>query len=202
MAKLLRVPKSEVLRQKKNQNELEGIPRESLEERLQQLQREEDWPTFIGIYGLLIYGIVLFPQIEDYMDLAAIDVILGKHDRGENPIIAVLANTYYTLDYCYRKNGKGLRCCTSLLYMWMTAHLFHGKKKTTCPIEDHRWSCIRPLAKAKWATRLDEATEKTIRWYPQWNKREDVIIKCGGFPNIPLMGTKGAINCNPKLTLR
>ncbi|RDY01268.1 hypothetical protein CR513_15420, partial [Mucuna pruriens] len=202
MAKLLRVPELEVLRQKKNRNGLDGILRASLEERLQQLQREEDWPAFIDMYGLLIYGIVLFPQIEDYVDLEAIDAFLGKCDRGENPVIAVLANTYYTLDYCYRKNRKELRCCTSLLYLWMTTHLFHGKKKTTCPIEDLHYSCIKPLAKAEWATRLDEATEKAIRWYSQWNERENVTIKCGGFPNIPLMSTQGTINCNPELTLR
>ncbi|RDY09574.1 hypothetical protein CR513_06035, partial [Mucuna pruriens] len=137
LAKLLRVPESEVLRQKKNRNWLEGIPRESLEERLQQLQKEEDWPTIIDLYGLLIYSIVLFPQIEDYVDLAAIDAFLGKRDRRENPVIVVLANTYNTLDYYYRKNEKELRCCTSLLYLWMMAYLFHGKKKTTCLIEDH-----------------------------------------------------------------
>ncbi|RDX95148.1 hypothetical protein CR513_22362, partial [Mucuna pruriens] len=170
--------------EKKNQNGLEGIPRASLEERLQQLQRKEDLLVSTDVYGLLIYGIILFPQIEDYVDLAAIDAFLGKCNRGENLIIIVLANTYYTLDYCYRKNEKGLRCCTSLLYLWMTTHLFHGKKKT------------------EWATCLDELMEKTIRWYPQWNERENVIIKCRGFSNTSLMGTQGAINCNPELILK
>ncbi|RDY06635.1 hypothetical protein CR513_09338, partial [Mucuna pruriens] len=169
-----RVPESKVLRQKKNRYGLEGISRASLEERLQQLQREENWPTFIDVYGLLIYDIILFPHIEDYVDLAAIDAFLGKRDRGENPVLSILANMYYTLDYYYRKNGKGLRCCTSLLYLWMTAHLFHDKKQQV---------------KVEWVTRLDEATEKTIRWYLQWNERESVIIKCEGFPNIPIMGT-------------
>ncbi|RDX65959.1 hypothetical protein CR513_55326, partial [Mucuna pruriens] len=65
-------------------------------------------------------------EIEDYVDLVVLGAYLGKHNQGENPIIEVLANTYYTLDDC-----------TSLLYLWMTAHLFHSKKKTTCPIEDH-----------------------------------------------------------------
>ncbi|RDX88298.1 hypothetical protein CR513_30137, partial [Mucuna pruriens] len=52
------------------------------------------------------------------------------------------------------------------------------------------------------ATRLDEATEKSIHWYPQWNERKDAIIKYGGFPNVPLMGTQGAINYNPELTIK
>ncbi|RDX57696.1 hypothetical protein CR513_63040, partial [Mucuna pruriens] len=114
VAKLLRVP------------ELEGIPRASLEEKLQQLQKEEDWLAFIDVYGLLIYdrglcgpGSYRRPSWQ-------------TRPRGK-PVIAVLANTYYTLNYCYRKNEKGLRCCTSLLYLWMIAHLFHGKKKTRLP---------------------------------------------------------------------
>ncbi|RDX73019.1 hypothetical protein CR513_47422, partial [Mucuna pruriens] len=58
------------------------------------------------------------------------------------------------------------------------------------------------MTKAEWTIHLDEALEKSIRWYPRWNEREDVIIKCEGFSNVPLMGIQGAINYNPKLTLR
>ncbi|RDX76681.1 hypothetical protein CR513_43303, partial [Mucuna pruriens] len=149
-----------------------------------------------------VYDVVLFPRIEDYVDLAAIDTFLGKKDRGKSSVVEVLANTYYTLNYCHEKNGRGLRCCTSLLYLWMTTHLFHSKGRTKCPIEYHNWSWIKPMTKAEWTICLDEATEKSIRWYPRWNKREDVTIKCRGFSNVPLMGTQGAINYNPVLTLR
>ncbi|RDY00260.1 hypothetical protein CR513_16576, partial [Mucuna pruriens] len=162
---------------------------------------EEDWPAFVDVYGLLVYGIMLFPQIEHYVDLVAIDAFLGRQDRGEHPIVAVLANTYYTLDYCNMRNGNKLRCCTTQLFLRLIAQLFHNSKKTRCPIKDHYWSCVKLLTKAEWTARLDEATKRSIRWYPHWNERDDVIIYCGGFPNVPLMGTKGAINCNPELTL-
>ncbi|RDX73770.1 hypothetical protein CR513_46577, partial [Mucuna pruriens] len=88
----------------------------------------------MDVYGLLVYGIMLIPHIEDYMDLAGMDAFLAKRDRGENPVIAILANTYYSLNYCYERNGKGLRC--------------------------------------------------------------------GGFPNVPLIGTQGAINYNLELVLK
>ncbi|RDX70353.1 hypothetical protein CR513_50411, partial [Mucuna pruriens] len=81
----------------------------------------------------------------------------------------------------------------------MTAHFFHSKKKTTCPMEDHHWSWIKPMTRVKWTKCLNEASKRSIRWYPQWNKGEDVIIRCGGFPNVPLMGTQDAINYNPEL---
>ncbi|RDY04470.1 hypothetical protein CR513_11815, partial [Mucuna pruriens] len=80
---------------------------------------------------------ILFPHVEDYIDLADLDTFLAKKDRGENLVIVVLANTYYTLNYCHEKHGTGLRCCTSLLYLWITAYLFQTKRRATCPIKDH-----------------------------------------------------------------
>ncbi|RDY10964.1 hypothetical protein CR513_04427, partial [Mucuna pruriens] len=47
-----------------------------------------------------------------------------------------------------------------------------------------------------------EAYEKSICWYPPWNEREHIIIKCEGYPNVPLLGTQGAINYNPELAVR
>ncbi|RDX90426.1 hypothetical protein CR513_27710, partial [Mucuna pruriens] len=41
------------------------------------------------------------------------------------------------------------------------------------------------MSKAEWTRHLDEASKKSIRWYPQWNKREDTIIRYGGFLNAP-----------------
>ncbi|RDX63707.1 hypothetical protein CR513_57829, partial [Mucuna pruriens] len=58
------------------------------------------------------------------------------------------------------------------------------------------------MARAEWTKCLDEASKRSIRWYPQWNERNDMIIRCGGFPNVPLMGTQGVINYNPELVLR
>ncbi|RDX77594.1 hypothetical protein CR513_42245, partial [Mucuna pruriens] len=58
------------------------------------------------------------------------------------------------------------------------------------------------MTKTKWTIRLDEAIEKSIHWYPRWSKRDNVIIKCKGFSNVPFMDTQGDINYNPSLTLR
>ncbi|RDY02068.1 hypothetical protein CR513_14505, partial [Mucuna pruriens] len=145
---------------------LKGLPKVYLEERLCQLQEEEEWSAVMDVFGLLLYRILMFPQVENYIDLAAIEVFMAKMDRGENPTMAILANTYYTLNYCNEQKGGSLRCCTPLLYLWLTAHLFQCKTKTVCPM--------------------------TIRWYPPWNEREHMIIKCGGYPN-------GTINYNSKL---
>ncbi|RDY00040.1 hypothetical protein CR513_16831, partial [Mucuna pruriens] len=179
IAGLLRVSETEMAERRRNRNDIEGIPRE-----------EQDWDAMIDILGLLLYGVVLFPCIEDYIDLAAIEVFLAKRNRGENPTMAVLANTYYTLSHCSGWRTESLRCCTPLLYLWLTAHLFQCKTKTSCPIEDHKWNCINSM------------TKETIRWYPSWNERQEVIVNCGEYPKVPLLGTQRAINYNPELTTR
>ncbi|RDX66437.1 hypothetical protein CR513_54796, partial [Mucuna pruriens] len=202
IARLLRVSEAEMSKQRRNRNGLEGIPRVYIEERLLQFQEEQHWDAMMDILGLLLYGVVLFPYIEDYIDLAAIEEFLAKRDRGENPTIAVLANTYYTLSYCSGRKTGSFRCCTPLFYLWLTAHFFQCKTKTTCPIEDFKWSCVKTMTKEQWVRRLGEATERTIRWYPTWNERQEMITNCGKYPNVPLLGTQGAINYNPELTSR
>ncbi|RDX93927.1 hypothetical protein CR513_23750, partial [Mucuna pruriens] len=78
-------------KRRRNRNGMEGIPRVYIEERLLQFQEEQDWDAMIDVLGLLLYRIVLFPYIEDYIDLTSIEAFLAKRDRGENPTMAVLA---------------------------------------------------------------------------------------------------------------
>lgn len=41
-----------------------------------------------------------------------------------------------------------------------------------------------------------------IPWYFRACDDVKVILRCGNFPNVPLIGTKGRINYNPRLALR
>ncbi|RDX95785.1 hypothetical protein CR513_21642, partial [Mucuna pruriens] len=82
---------------------------------------------------------MVFPHIEDYVDLADVDAFLAKREKGENPDSTILV---------------------------VTAHLFHSKRKATDPIEDHRWSWIRTMTMAEWTKQLGDAFEKSICWYP------------------------------------
>ncbi|RDY08032.1 hypothetical protein CR513_07788, partial [Mucuna pruriens] len=196
------VTETRLSREKKIRNGIEGIYKSYLDERLYQFRQDKDWPAFMDVYRLLIYELVLFPHGDDYIDLVAADAYLAKRDRGENPTMALLANTYYTMNHYCKRRGGYLRCCIPLLYLWMTSHLFHSKIKLACPIENFKWCCIKIMSKDLWAKHFDQVTERTIRWYPMWNEREEIIVKCRGFPNVPLLGTLGAINYNPELLSR
>ncbi|RDY04082.1 hypothetical protein CR513_12249, partial [Mucuna pruriens] len=196
------VLESEMIRRKLNRNGMEGLPQMYLEERLRYFLEEDEWSTFLDILGLLVYGNILFPHINDYMDIAIIDAFLTSRDQGENPNIAILANTYCTLNNCYERKGKSMVGYKHLLYLWLIAHMFHSKCKSVCPMEDFKWCLMKAMTNKEWAQHLRHATERTVCWYPKWNEWKDIIYKCGGFPNVPLMGTQGCTNYNPTLVLR
>lgn len=44
-------------------------------------------------------------------------------------------------------------------------------------------------------------TDKNIIWYPQILHRDDMIMSCGNFPNVPLIGSMGCINHNTALAM-
>ncbi|RDX60130.1 hypothetical protein CR513_61758, partial [Mucuna pruriens] len=168
------ISESEMAKERKNRKGVEGMNRFYLEERLLQLSKDGNWQTIVDVIGLLIYGILLFPHLEDYVDLITMEIFLAKRDKGENPTMAILANTYPLIT----------------------------TNKIVFPIEDFKWSWVKPMSKEQWVKHLSEASKRTIRWYPTWYEQERVILGCGGYPNVPLLGTQGAINYNPELILR
>lgn len=48
------------------------------------------WINFYALFTFIIYGMVLFSSMEDFVDLASIHIFLSK-----NPVPTLLANTYY-----------------------------------------------------------------------------------------------------------
>jgi len=57
--------------------------------------------------------------------------------------------------------------------------------------------------KANWEELLVGMVGEFVNWFPRWKERgAEVLCSCKGFPNIPLMGTRGCINYNPMLAIR
>ena len=44
--------------------------------------------------ALLIFGVVLFPNVEGLVDQAATNAFLAFYDRKESPVVAILADLY------------------------------------------------------------------------------------------------------------
>jgi hypothetical protein len=74
--------------------------------------------AFEAALALLIYGLVLFPNIDDIVDVIAIQIFLSR-----NPVPTLLADTYHSIHHRTQKGDGVIICCAPLLYRWFMLHL-------------------------------------------------------------------------------
>lgn len=138
--------------------------------------------AFYSVLALLIYGLVLFPNIPNFVDIRAIQVFLTK-----NPVPTLLANTYHSIHDRTLATRGAILCCAPLLYKWFVSHLPQPR------------SFIANLEGTPWSKKIMALTTADIVWYhPTWDDGT-VIIRCGDYPNVPLIGMEGGISYNPVL---
>lgn len=70
------------------------------------------------VLDFLIYGIFMFPNIDNFIDMTAICVFLTK-----SPIPTLLTDVYYSLHPRHKKRGGTIICCAPLLYLWFASYL-------------------------------------------------------------------------------
>ncbi|XP_050890996.1 uncharacterized protein LOC127096475 [Lathyrus oleraceus] len=157
--------------------------RKFLEDQAKKMEKEGNWEAFYAVLAVLIYGIILFPNIDHFMDHLAVRIFLSG-----NPVPFLLADIYYTIHDRHEKKGGIVLCCAQLLHAWFRSHMpeegpFVSKE-------------LKPFQK------LASLTSSHVKWYIRDWETENVIVSIGDFPNVPLIGTKGCINYNPMLSLR
>ncbi|KAL5162529.1 hypothetical protein HKD37_07G019631 [Glycine soja] len=130
----------ELDRTKQTQNGVVGLPRKYLEGKARDMASQEKWGPFADILALLIFGVVLFPNIDGLVDLAAIDTFLAYHHSKESPVVAILADLFDTFDRRCEKNSTRIVCCLPALYVWLISHLFRQDTRHPCPLQSYR-SC-------------------------------------------------------------
>ncbi|KAL5124197.1 hypothetical protein HKD37_02G004641 [Glycine soja] len=190
ISKIVQISTQELDHRKQVENGVVGVPRKCLEAKARVLAGKDDWTPFMDILALLIFGGVLFPNVDGLVDQAAIVTFLAFHDRKESPVVAILADLYDTFDRRCEKNSTRIVFCTLTLYV-----------RHACTLEGHR-SCTEKK-EASWDQLLARKEGVSVNWFPQWKEgRTGFLISCGGFPNVPLMGTRGCINYNPILAIR
>ncbi|RDX97832.1 hypothetical protein CR513_19350, partial [Mucuna pruriens] len=77
IAKLLKVYESKMAKRRLSRNNVDGLSRSYLEGRMKHFSKSEDWVAFSNILGLVVYEIVLFPHLDNYVDIATIDAFLA-----------------------------------------------------------------------------------------------------------------------------
>jgi len=74
--------------------------------------------TLEAILELLIYGLVLFPNLDNFVDMNAIEIF---HSKILVPTL--LADTYHAIHDRTLKGRGYILCCVPLLYRWFISHL-------------------------------------------------------------------------------
>ncbi|KAL5131285.1 hypothetical protein HKD37_12G034199 [Glycine soja] len=128
ISKIVQISAQELDHRKQVENGVVGIPRKCLEAKARILA---------DILALLIFGGVLFPNVDGLLDLAEIEAFLTYHDHKESSVVAMLADLYDTFDRRCEKSSTSIVCCTSSLYVWLVSHLFRQEVRHACLIESH-----------------------------------------------------------------
>ncbi|KAH1188577.1 hypothetical protein GmHk_U059381 [Glycine max] len=156
-----------------------------------------------GVVGLpqKYLEVVLFPNVDGLVDLAAIDAFLAYHHSKESPVVAILADLFDTFDRRCEKNSARIVCCLPALCVWLVSHLFQQDTRHSCPLQSYR-SCAKK-GRVDWDQHLAGIGGSPINWFPRWKEgKERVLFSCGDYPNVPLIRTRGCINYNPALAIR
>ncbi|XP_061371665.1 uncharacterized protein LOC133314242 [Gastrolobium bilobum] len=173
-----------------------------LEEHLHHLAGVGEWDTFIDVLAFTIYGILIFPNTDEFVGFAAIEVFVAHKFKRENPIPTILVDVYYTLSFCHERKRKRILCCLPVLFIWLTAHMFNRGYKAACPITAFRMYQLKAKSGREWVQTLAKLDGKSVRWYLEWARIQALVYQCGDFPNMSLQGTRGCINYNLSLALR
>ena len=88
----------ELDRMKQTRNGVVGLPRKYLEGKTRDMANQEECVPCADILALLIFRVVLFPNMDGLVDLAAIDAFLAYHNSKESLVVAILADLFDTFD--------------------------------------------------------------------------------------------------------
>ena len=160
----------------------------------------------LDVFALTVYGLVIFPKVPGHVEVAVIDVI-EQIEGQANPVPAIVAETFRTLNFCRRSENRDLVCCIQMLYVWIRSH-FWGTNPTFLkfymgdffPITQFcKMVWLRNQSRAQWVITLQNLESTDITWKAPWMPRESMLY---GFRDnlwVPLLRVWGAISYAPLL---
>ena len=161
------------------------------------------------VFALVVYGTLIFPQLLGYINAAVVDLI-EQIDNQVNPVLAILAETIRSLNYCRRKGEGDFIGCAQLLYIWIRSH-FWGKCEASLRF------CMSTMVRTKnfcqkqwpkdqtreqWVVALRDLDLVRVTWKAPWMNQGSVLYDCGDKMWVPLLGLWGVISYAPLLMHR
>ncbi|XP_050899350.1 uncharacterized protein LOC127106107 [Lathyrus oleraceus] len=148
LAEALHLGKKEIKLNLKPKGGIHGFTSKFLLDKSITFTEAGSWTTFNAHLALLIYGIVLFQNMEEFVNLAAIHIFLTQ-----NPIPTLLADTYYSIHVRTQKKKGTIVCCTPLLYRWFISNL------------PSKGPFVENKDNLKWSQRIMSLKAEDIPWY-------------------------------------
>jgi hypothetical protein len=118
IADLLHIDESDIDAHMTTKGGIQGLPSDFLIDQATMFGKAMSEDASEAIFVLLIYGLVLFPNIDKFVDVNAIRIFSTL-----NPVPTLLGDTYFSLHMRNAKGGGTIVCCLPLLYKWFISHL-------------------------------------------------------------------------------
>jgi hypothetical protein len=141
-------------------NGFQGLTAKFLYQKASDFAKTRKTVAFESILALLIYGLFLFPNMDNFVDINAIKIFLTN-----NPVPTLLADAYHSIHYRHRQEGGAIVCCAPLLYKWFASHLPRSVFSRT------------NTGKASWSKSLMPVTPADIVWaHPALTLKESSVV--------------------------
>ena len=145
--------------------------------------------------SLVVYGILIFPQLPRYIDAAVVDLI-EQIDNQANSVPTIIVETIRSLNYCRRKGEGNFIGCAQLLYIWIRSH-FWGKYEvflkfcmsTMIPVKEFyqkKWP--KNQTREQWVAVLRDLDPTHVTWKAPWMNQGCVLYGCGDKMWVLLLG--------------
>lgn len=148
------------------------------------------------VVDFVIFKLVLFPsEAVGIISIEVVNVFVEYKWTKNNFILVILAETLLSLNH-YILNGKiAIRCCVSLLFIWIVNHLEIFREV----FNNFLWFNIRPILSKEWND-LDEKDEwKNIKH--SIIVQVDSSLSCGDKAWVWLIGLIAYISYSPLLLI-
>src|ERR1043165_9955129 len=130
IAEMTHLRKSEIDKNLTTKGKLLGLTSKFLMEKALKFSESGSMVAFEVVLALLIYGLVLFPNVLSFADINAIRIFLIG-----NLVPTLLSDTYFSIHHRNRQGDGTIMCCVPLFFKWIVSHLpkspFSVKTKTS-----------------------------------------------------------------------
>jgi hypothetical protein len=75
------------------------------------------------ILALRVFGLVLCPYTAEIVNLEAANLFIEYENTKINPFATILDETIISLNHSKKTRKGSMRCCVSLLFIWMVRHI-------------------------------------------------------------------------------